>query len=335
MNRGRYRVSFLVVILFLFVSAATTFGQADNRSSISGFVFGPDRRPVSQVWVELTNDINRTMGRVRTDVSGRYYFPNLPNGRYTVKALPYGTGLVEQSVDVELAGVGSRGQSLPDIQQKDIYLKARKESSKIPFQNAVVYAQDVPPAAAALYKSAIDDIDGQRPTEALVSLEKAVDTFPTYFLALQKLGYLRLTKGDYTTAIGIFERALAVQSRCFDCWYGIGYSKFTLKSFPEAVAATEKALVESPDSVEANLLLGMATRSTKEYEKAETALKRAIKASEGTSADAHWQLALLFGRDLNRYAEAAKELEAYLKVAPEAPNKEDIKKLIKQFRSKT
>ena len=48
----------------------------------------------------------------------------------------------------------------------------------------------------------------------------------------------------------------------------------------------------------------------------------------------HWQLALLYGRDTNRFADAAKELESYLKIFPEAPNKDTIKKLIKQFKDR-
>jgi len=86
--------------------------------------------------------------------------------------------------------------------------------------------------------------------------------------------------------------------------------------------------------MEAHLLLGMCLRMTKEFDRSELSLKQAAKIADGTSAEVHWQLALLYGKEMNRFADAAKELESYLKVAPEVPNKEEIKKLIKQFKDK-
>ena len=80
-------------------------------------------------------------------------------------------------------------------------------------------------------------------------------------------------------------------------------------------------------------MLGMAYRATKSFEKAEQTLKKAAKLNDA-SPDVHWQLALLYGKEINKYDEAAKELEAYLKLSPEAPNKEDIKKLTRQFKDK-
>jgi tetratricopeptide (TPR) repeat protein len=96
----------------------------------------------------------------------------------------------------------------------------------------------------------------------------------------------------------------------------------------------EKAVFFRPDSLEANLLLGMAYRSVKNFEKAEASLKRAWNVSDGSSADVHWHLALLYGKDLNRFAEAAKELEHYLEVAGDIPNEEAVRKLIKHFKTK-
>jgi len=271
------------------------------------------------------------MGRVRTDGSGRFYFPGLANGRYTIKVLPLGTNLQEHSEDVELAGLGSRGQSLPDNQQKDIYLKSRRGSAT-PFSNQVIYAQEVPKDAQSLYNYAVADLDNQRVDLGGAGLEKAIAAFPTYFAALLRLGTVRLAEQKFDPAITLFERALAVNQRCFDCYYGIAYSNYALRKYNDAIVSSEKALNETRDSIDANLLLGMAARNTKNHKKAEEALLRASKISDGRNGDVHWQLALLYGRDLERYAEAAKELELYLKASPEAPNKEDVKKLIKQFK---
>jgi len=319
------------IVICVLAIGGTTLAQ--NRSSISGFVFGPDRRPVSQIIVELRSEFS-TIGRVRTDGSGRFYFHGLSQGRFTIRVMPLGTALEERSEEVEIAGIGVRGRPVPENVQKDIYLRARRQAESTPFVNAVVYAQEVPKEAEALYKDAVQDLDSQRVQSGIESLEKAVATFPEYFMALQRLGIVRLQQERYDDAAAIFTKALAVNDRCFDCWYGVGYANFTTRKFPEAITASENAIKLKADSVEANLLLGMAHRLNKDFPKAETAMKAAAKHSDGTSAEVHWNLALLYGKDMNKFAEAAKELEAFLKLFPDAPNKEDIKKLIKQFKDK-
>jgi tetratricopeptide (TPR) repeat protein len=247
--------------------------------------------------------------------------------------LPFGTNFESHSEDVELAGIGSRGQPLPDNQQKDIYLRLRKGAST-PSSSEVVFAQDVPPAAKSLYVSAVADIESQRPDQGILGLEKALAVYPQYFAALLRLGTLRIAGKEFENAISLFERALEVNKRCFDCHYGIAYSNYHLKKFADAIASAEKGIQENADSDEMYVLLGMAARSVKDHPKAEKALLKAVKVSDGQNANAHWQLALLYGRDQERFADAAKELELYLKASPDAPNKKDVKNLIKQFKDK-
>jgi predicted Zn-dependent protease len=322
------RLSVLAFVLLL-----AGYGNAQNRSSISGFIFGADRRPVSQVIVELRGEFS-TLGRMRTDGSGRYYFGSLAHGRYTVKVLPMGTPFMETSEDVEIAGTGIRGQSVTDNVQKDIYLRPRKGSDSIPFQATVVYVQDVPKEAQDLYKRATEDLESGRVLTGIASLEKSVAVFPDYFMALQRLGIVRLTEERFDDAITIFSRALKINSRCFDCLYGIAYANYTTRKFQDAVDPAQRSVTEKPESVEAHLLLGMIFRMTKDFGRSEAALKMAAKIADGSSPDIHWNLALLYGKDMNKFAEAAKELETFLRLSPEAPNKEDIKKLIKQFKDK-
>src|SRR6476659_8435978 len=66
-----------------------------GKNQISGYVSGPDRRPVAEVYVELLDDYYATRGRVRTDGAGHYIFNALPAGNYKVKVLPYGTNYLE------------------------------------------------------------------------------------------------------------------------------------------------------------------------------------------------------------------------------------------------
>jgi len=78
----------------------------------------------------------------------------------------------------------------------------------------------------------------------------------------------------------------------------------------------------------------MLLRQTEKLDEAETYLKQANQLAQLKSAEAHWQLALLFNQ-LKRYNEAADELELFLKIQPDSKDTELIKKLIQRFREKS
>lgn len=322
--------------LSIVFSAVGTRAQGLSGSTISGFVFDETRRPMSQVLVELRNEYNSVIRRTRTQTSGQYSFTGLGQGRFVVYVLPLGTGYGEASADVEISGIGVRGRQLSDNIQQDIYLRPRKVR---PTENggkpAVVFAQEVPPQAQKLYESGSQDIDRQKLDTGVRDLEAAIAEFPTYFLALQKLGYVRLAQKEFKAAEALFQKALAVNPQSYESLYGLGASQFSLGENKPALATLEKAAVARPDSFESNLLLGMARRQDGQYPDAEKSFKQALKAADDTNeADVHWNLALLYAHNMNRYGDAAKELEQFLKLSPDAPNKESIKKLIKDFKDK-
>ena len=332
MSRSKRLVSLAFLSFLCSALAGQVLSQA-NRSSISGFVFDESKRPVGQVYVELRNEFS-TVGRMRTDGSGRFYFRGLQQGRYTLRVLPMGTAYAEASEDVEISGIGVRGQQLADNVQRDIYLRPRKQNGLPASSSSVVFVQDVPKGAEALYKQAISALETKQSDAAILNLERAIQEFPEYFAALQLLGSVRVSLRLFEAAATDLTRAVRINERCFDCWFGLSYSQYSGRKFSDSITSGERAVSLKPESVEANLLLGMAYRSAKSFDKAEFNLRKAAQLSDGSSSDAHWHLALLYGRDLNRFAEAAKQLEAYLKAAPDVPNKKEIERLIIHFKEK-
>lgn len=334
MNMKRYtRFAARSLVLIALLSAGIAV-HGQNRSTISGIVFDDQRRPIVDLYVELLNEVNSTLGRTRTDSGGRYFFGGLSQGRFQVRVLTHGTPFEGSTADVEIAGIGMTGRQLADNVQKDFYLTRRKGSDTIPFVNAVVFAQEIPADAENAFKSALKALDDENQDVGLKELERAVSIFPDYFAALQKLGIIYISKQDYKKARDAFARASDVNRSSFDSLYGLGYAYSALGETDKAIEACERSAVLKPASVEVNLLLGMSYRKVKKLKKAEEVLLRAKESALEPSADVHWQLALLYGRDSDRYAEAAKELELYLKARPDAENKELIKKLIKDFERK-
>jgi len=327
-----YKYLRVAIGMCLLTIGLTSSSLGQFRSSISGYVFGPGRTPVGDVAVELRTDFNSVIARTRTGSSGQFNFAGVSNGRFTVTVLPLGTNFDEQSKSVEIAGLGVRGQPIPENVQLDFYLQPRKGSSESMATNAVVFAQEVPEPARKLYMNAISDLGSKRTELGVNGLKRAIELFPTYFLALERLGLEQLLQEQYDDAAKTFRTALSVNERCFPCWHGLTYASFALERWPDAIENAEKALVLDRNSVSTLAMLGIAQRAVKRYEDAEKSLLRAKKLDEVKTPDIYWNLALLYAYNLKKYQEAADALELYLKANPGIPDPGKIKTLIKRLR---
>jgi tetratricopeptide (TPR) repeat protein len=323
-----FRVAVGLCFLTLTLSSATF---AQFRSTVSGYVFGPGHRPVSEASVELRTDFNSVVARTRTSSSGQFTFMGVANGRFTVTVLPLGTNFEEQSKGVEIAGIGARGQAIPENVQIDFYLQPRKDPESTA-ANGVVFAQEIPEAAQKIYESAISDLKTKRTEQGVAGLKRAIELFPTYFLALQRLGVEQLLQERYEEASKTFESAVAVNQRCFPCWHGATYASFALEKWADAIEKAQKALELENNSVSTLAMLGIAQRAVKRYEDAEKSLLRAKKFDDVKTPDIYWNLALLYAYNLKKYQEAADALELYLKANPTIPDPSKIKTLIKRLR---
>jgi len=310
------------------------YAQNTNRSTISGFVFSPERRPLQDLPVELRNEVNTVLQRVRTDGSGRYYFTRLSSGRFSIRVLTLGRNIEAHDVDVEISGIGVRGQQLADNVQQDIYTKYRKNSNGEPVINGIIFAQEVPPDAEKQFRSAVSDLETQRMESGMSGLRRAIDIFPTYFLALERLGLEQIKMESFEDAISTLEKAVAVNANSYTSQHALGYAQYRLKRYEPAVASLKKAVAANNFSSDALLLLGINLRELKEYPESEKALLQAAKVADNDVPNVHWNLALLYAHNMKRFKDAADQLELYIKQSDDLPNKETIKKLIKQFREK-
>ena len=329
----------LIIFLALFdnvqVEPVSSQSVRQNRNTINGFVFDSQRRPVAQVYIELQNDVYSTLARTKTDGSGRFSFGGLSAGRFYIRILPYGTNFEEQTQEVEIVNFIAPGRSVSENVQRDFYLRVRRNEVDSKAVTGVVFVQDVPEQARKSYQKAVAQLDDKKIEAGITELKNALKLFPDHYQALERLGNELIKQQKYQDAQEVFKKAVAVNTRSYSGWYGLGYASYALNLSGTAVEAAEKAVSLNPNSIEALLLLGISQRQAKLYDKAEKSLKQADKSAKGKSADVHWNLALLYAHNLNRFREAADELELFLKAEPNAENVEAIKKLIKQFREKT
>ena len=319
----------LAATILAFAFQGIIYGQT-NR--ISGQVFGANRRPVSEVYVELLNEINTVILRSKTDGSGGYFFVGMGAGRYNVRVRPFGTDYEEQTQEVEIVTtVGSRNTS--DNQQKDFYLHPRRDSNKQLEVTGVIFAQEIPEEAKKAFDRALVEIEANRSDNGILELENAAKIFPDYYYALDRLGSELLKKQKYVEAGKAFERAVVVNPRSSNSLYGLAYVLYSQDLTTESIDMAKKAVAIAPESADINVMLGIALRKGKLFSDAEKALLKAKKLTNGKSADASWNLALLYTYNLKNNRLAADELENYLKINPNHPDAEKLRKLISQYRA--
>lgn len=306
-----------------------------GRNSIGGFVFDPARRPMEGVYVELLSDMYSTIGRVKTSGSGRYSFDSLQQGNYKVRVLPRGTDFMEQTQDVSIVNVSAMAGGGADRVQLDFYLRARAVSNAGPFAApGVIFAQEVPEAARKLYEEGIKNLKDNKEQQGFDNLKKALEIFPTYYLALDRLGAEYVTRGHYDAARILLTKAVEINSRGFSSVYGLGLAQYHLKLMDEAVENLRRATTLYGKSFSAHLWLGLALKRAGKIDQAEAAFKRAKELSKDKVAEVHWQMARLYSEQ-KRYQEAVVALELLLKNKSDGFDTEKIKQIIQQLREKT
>lgn len=330
-------------ILFLF-SAVLVLSAETNlyaQNSISGIIFDQNRKPVARIHVELLDGFERLIKSTETKSSGLFIFQGLSAGIYYVQIRTAGTPFKQAKERVQLGQTNRTNRTSGAISGSEsiqlnlnLELDPRFSGYTKPFTNEVIYAQTVPKEAEALYEQAVDRLENKKMDEAIMLLKSAISAFPEYFLALDRLGNVYLIQNKNVEAENVFAKALDVNPKSYSSRYGLAVSQYKLGKKTEAAQNLEESAVLNTTSINAYFLLGKIHREAKEFNKAEKSLLKAKELSDNKLADIHWELALLYYHNLKRFNDAADELELYLKADPDTANKEQVKRLIKDFRDR-
>lgn len=329
------KIGFFFVFGFLIILSLNISAQ-QNRNSITGMVYdSSNNRPLSDVFVELTNDVYSTLGRRKTDSSGRFSFNGLSSGSFKVKVLSFGTNYLEETKDVEIVVVRLGNSSTMDNVYVDFYLRLDKRKININEQvNATsIFVQDIPILALETYKLAITQLKNPLEVEqGIQNLKKAIEIYPEYYDSQLRLGVEFTNQNKFYDAIPHLIKAVTINKKSFLGFYSLGISAFNLKQYVETEKAFETATFINPQSDYANIQYGMILRVNSKYKEAEIVLLKAKSITKTSpNSQVHWQLALLFEKT-GRKKQAADELELFLKVEPNPQNLKQIKELISRLR---
>lgn len=330
----------LLICVMLVAGSGFAPAQGQGRATgtvgntIGGHVFDTLRRPVANLQMELQDEVGYVIARVRTNNSGRYTFNGLSSGTFTVRTITAGTNLVSQNARIQLVDMSISGRGRY-YEEYNFTLKTEaEEKSGIALKKPeAVFAQNVPDAARKVYLEATTKLDnGSDVSGGIERLKKAIELFPEYYLALERLGTEYVKQRQYAEASEVLKKAIAVNPKGHMSYYALGIAHFNLKQADHSIEALKRATDLAPDSINAQLWLGIVLVRTGQYGAAEVPLKQAYAIGGKQIPDVHMYLAQVYS-NTKRYKEAADELELFLKEAPGA-DKEKINALIKQLRDK-
>ena len=325
---NKSRLAILVLIAVGLGSTSTLTAQNRSFNRIEGTVVDKNRTPVPDAFVELSNWVGGFLGRTKTSGAGRFTFSGVSSGRFLIKVLPLGKNLLQQEQDVEVSNQNARSET---VFVEFVLPPDTRGQTDVPSRAGTIFVQEIPAQAKALCESGARQLD-EAPDKGIEELEKAIVLYPEYFDARYFLGVAYSNRKDYEKAYAHLLKAVDVNPKSAHAFYLLGFAFYQLKQYPAAILATKAVVNLNPASTEGYLLQGSAMRLNGDLLEAEAALRKAKSIDKNKTAEISWQLALVLNKS-GRNPEAAAELEAYLRMAPDSPEKKKIKELIDKLKT--
>jgi Tfp pilus assembly protein PilF len=321
-----------MLIIILLTSIAIQPFAVQNFFTVVVSVRDDGGHQVSGLRVSLEDENSQPIATKFADGSGRFQFRGLRPGVYRVSVETAGTPFEPAMVSVDLQSMTNRAnRSTTDIPTPvDITLRRRKTTDGAP--PAVVFTQVVPPPAREEFNRGVINLNKDG-TAGIDSLKKAVEIFPDYFDALELLGSQYAKLGQYENAAPILTHALQVNDKAATSMYWLGFSYLKLKRINESIEWLQNAATLDSGNPNVHMALGLAYGNNNSLDQAESALKTAYQLGGPAAADSHLYLAGLYNKR-ERYGEAWRELELYLKEAKGLKDTTQIKEMISKLKEK-
>ncbi|MEW6130380.1 MAG: tetratricopeptide repeat protein [Acidobacteriota bacterium] len=325
----------LILVLLLVLLPLKSTAQTGN--TIAGFIMDSSRRPVADIYVELLDDVDLVIKRSRTTGSGRFVFSGLTRGNYQIRVVTAGTIYATPPTErVELIVVSASANSGRAYEERVLTLRTMdevKSPNKVK-PPGTVFSQNVPAEAQKHYQDAIEKLDSSGSLdEGIGLLKKAIEIFPQFYFALERLGVEYAKQRQYELAQETLLKAIKVNPKGQLSLHTLGIAQYNLKQLNSAAESLQRAVALAPNSVNSQFWFGIVLFRSSKFAEAETPLKRAYELGGKQIPDVHMYLAQIYS-NTKRYKEAADELELFLKEATDAKDTDKIKGLIQQLRTK-
>ena len=309
--------------LLLSLLAVQTFGQAvgagrgdtagsGGSRSIQGRVYFPDRGEGKTVRITLVSPDIGTRTAI-TDPDGNFIFNGLRSNTYQVT--------VEGAADYENyhESVVVEGALVTKLV---VHLQYKKGTGPL---------AGVPEPALKAYQKGVEASQKNDNAAAAEQLQQALTIHSNFGLAQNELGMVYLKQGDFEKAITNFVAAEKNLPTSATPFLNHGIALVEQKKFADAKKPLQEALKRNAKLGSAQMYLGIASIGLKELPEAEAAFVKAVKIGGDSVARAHYYLGgIYWAKKENK--KAADEMETYLKLRPNAPEAERLRKTIEDLR---
>jgi tetratricopeptide (TPR) repeat protein len=297
-----------------------------TRGSIRGRVVLPSGRLIDESLKVTLLTVNGTQAWTYTENQGWFEFLNLTPGNYEVQIESSGANyqVVSQAVQV-LRGA----PSMVTISLRDSSEAKPKTASSVVSVNELSAA--IPKTARKEFMLASEAVRNHKTDEAITHLRKAIDIYPAFAMARSDLGTQLLAQGKLDEAEEELGEAIKIDGAAFNPRLNLGIVLVEKHDFGKGIEELSRAISLNPESPAAQLYAGIAYAAVAEYDEAEKHLKAAYTIGGTSYSMALFHLGQLYMNKGNRDA-ALKYFQTYLQVAPDAPNAQQVEKLIAMLR---
>ncbi len=325
-----YLLFFLTSSVFCQISGISDSASQTNlggNNSIIGTVFDPSGRPLQQrVRIRLST-MTRGDRVFTTNENGAFAFRGLPSGSYTINIdreaeyKPYTT-----SVDVIQTSSG--GRPTPTVVTVNIRLEY-KDRTKAGIVDAELLS--VPSKARMHYNKGLEEAEKGNRETAIAEFKQAIVEHPSFKMAFNELGvqYLKLERPE--EADQAFQNALKIDPDSFPALTNRGIAIIMMKRYGEAVPVLRRALKQNDQSAVGHYLLGQALANLGLFDEAEKELVVSLKLGKEQMKEAHRILAIIYS-SRGAKKQAAQELQTYLKLAPDTPDADQLREMIRRLK---
>ncbi|HEV7680632.1 MAG TPA: tetratricopeptide repeat protein [Pyrinomonadaceae bacterium] len=314
------------LLAFSLFFAAVVCGQT-GTGSIHGNVLKPDGSPVTDA-VKVTLKVMRGDQQIAyTDQEGRFELLNVTQGEYTIEA----DSDRERRFDPGNERVQVRRGAASVV---TIYLRQKPADQQSIREKSIsvgMLDQRVPSAAKKEFEKASRFSAEGDSSEAIAALKRALAIYPDYLAAHNDLGAQLLEQGKFAEAEFQLQAAVKIDPKAFNPQLNLGIVLLKQNKFSEALAALDKALSIEPAAPAVHLYAGLASLKLDDTARGEKELNAAYNLGGSPYAVALLHLGRLYMKRGEREL-ALKSFESYLRETPNAPDANQVEKLIAMLR---
>jgi tetratricopeptide (TPR) repeat protein len=306
--------------------AASTDTGLGGVNTISGMIVSSNGQRIARRVSVRLRSMTRGDRISTTDENGNFVFRGVPPGDFIV--------VIDKEQDFD-----PFSQNVSVIQPRGMppqtyYLSIRLElKGRAEAKPGVLNAEfvNVPKPALVHYDKAVEQAKKGDHPGAVAELKLAIKEYPSFMLAFNELGVQYLKLNQLENADEAFQSALKITPDAFAALINRGITNFMMKRYGEAVPILRKALAKNDQSAVGHYFLGQALANLGLFEDAERELLASLEFGKEEMKEAHRILAIIYASRGSK-KQAVAELEAYLKMAPNAPDAEKLKDKIRQLK---